>query len=74
MTGPVANVHVGDIRGGLRKILHAGAQPKQEITVVGGGKLIASAVETDGSSAASGRSPTRVQENDAETDRVRIRH
>ena len=40
--------HVDDIRGSLQLLLDAGAKALQEVKDVGGGKLAASARETDG--------------------------
>ena len=48
ITGPVGYVHVDDIRQRLQRLLDAGAQPKQDITDVGGGRLIASVSDADG--------------------------
>jgi predicted enzyme related to lactoylglutathione lyase len=48
LTGPVGYLHVDDIRDRLQRLLDAGAQPKQEITDVGGGRLIASVSDADG--------------------------
>jgi predicted enzyme related to lactoylglutathione lyase len=48
LTGPVGYLHVDDIRQRLQRLLDAGAQPKQEITDVGGGRLIASVSDADG--------------------------
>jgi len=48
MTGPVSYYHVDDIKKSLQLLLDAGAQIQQEFKDVGGGKLIASAKDTDG--------------------------
>ncbi len=48
LTGPVGYLHVDDIRQRLQRLLDAGAQPKQEITDVGGGRLIATVSDADG--------------------------
>jgi predicted enzyme related to lactoylglutathione lyase len=48
MTGPVAYWHVDDIETTLKALLDAGAQAKQEVRDVGGGKLIASVTDADG--------------------------
>jgi predicted enzyme related to lactoylglutathione lyase len=48
MTGPLAYAHVDDIRKCLKALLAAGAVAGQEITDVGGGKLIATAKDADG--------------------------
>ena len=48
MTGPVAYWHVDDINGTLKALLDAGAAAKQDVTDVGGGKLIASVTDPDG--------------------------
>ena len=48
MTGPVGYWHVDDIRKNLQLLLDAGAQARQEVKDVGGGKLIASVRDADG--------------------------
>jgi len=48
MTGPLAYFHVDDIRATLARLVEAGAQPQQEISNVGGGRLIASVRDADG--------------------------
>ncbi|MEA2552348.1 MAG: hypothetical protein QOJ65_524 [Fimbriimonadaceae bacterium] len=48
MTGPLPYHHVDDIKGTLQVLLDAGAQMHQEVTDVGGGKLIASVKDADG--------------------------
>jgi predicted enzyme related to lactoylglutathione lyase len=48
MTGPVGYWHVSDIKQRLQSLLDAGAQAVQEVTDVGGGKLIASVKDADG--------------------------
>ena len=48
MTGPVAYRHVTDIAADLRALLDAGAVPLQDVTDVGGGRLIASVKDPDG--------------------------
>ena len=48
MTGPLAYWHVDDIEESLKELLDAGAEVQQEVKDVGGGKLIASAKDTDG--------------------------
>ena len=48
MTGPVGYWHVADIRESVRQLVEAGARPQQEVTDVGGGKLIASVTDADG--------------------------
>ena len=48
MTGPVGYCHVDDIKASLQRLLDAGAQTQQEIKDVGGGKLTASAKDSDG--------------------------
>ena len=48
MTGPVGYWHVNDIKNSLQLLLDAGAQAQQEVTDVGGGKLIASVKDADG--------------------------
>lgn len=47
MTGPVAYWHVDDIRTSLKALLEDGAQSVQDVTDVGGGKLIASVKDAD---------------------------
>ena len=44
MTGPVGYHHVNDIKKSLQLLLDAGAQLRQEVKDVGGGKLIAAAM------------------------------
>lgn len=48
MTGPVGYWHVDDINETLKALLDAGAMVQQEVTDVGGGKLIATATDVDG--------------------------
>lgn len=48
MTGPVGYWHVDDIKKSMKLLLSAGAQAKQEVKDVGGGKLIASVKDADG--------------------------
>lgn len=48
MTGPVAYVHVSDIRQSLGSLLEAGAQIQQDVRDVGGGRLIAWVRDGDG--------------------------
>lgn len=48
MTGPLAFVHVDDIRQSLRSLLEAGAQVQQDVRDVGGGRLVASVIDGDG--------------------------
>jgi predicted enzyme related to lactoylglutathione lyase len=48
MTGPVGYFHVDDIRKSLKALLDAGAEARQEVRDVGGGKLIASVTDADG--------------------------
>ena len=47
MTGPIGYWHVNDIRKSLQLLVDAGAQAQQEVTDVGGGKLIASVKDAD---------------------------
>lgn len=47
-TGPLGYWHVDDIKATLTSLLAAGAEVSQDITDVGGGKLIASVTDTDG--------------------------
>jgi predicted enzyme related to lactoylglutathione lyase len=48
MAGPVPYWHVDDLKGTLQALLDAGAETQQEVTDVGGGKLIASVKDADG--------------------------
>ena len=48
MTGPVGYWHVDDIAECMKALLDTGAETQQEVKDVGGGKLIASAKDTDG--------------------------
>jgi predicted enzyme related to lactoylglutathione lyase len=48
MTGPVGYSEVTDITKALEVLLGAGAQMQQEVTDVGGGKLIARVKDPDG--------------------------
>lgn len=48
MTGPVGYWEVNDIEKSLQTLLDAGAVTHQEIKDVGGGKMIASAKDSDG--------------------------
>lgn len=48
MTGPVGYWHVDDLAETLTQLLAAGAEPQQDVTDVGGGKLIASVKDPDG--------------------------
>lgn len=48
MTGPVGYWHVDDIRSSMQALLDAGAEAQQELTDVGGGRLIASLKDADG--------------------------
>lgn len=47
MTGPVGYFHVSDIKQSLQSLVDAGAQIQQEVTDLGGGKLIASVKDAD---------------------------
>lgn len=47
MTGPEGYWHVSDIKKSLQTLLEAGAQVRQEVKDVGGGKLIASVKDVD---------------------------
>jgi predicted enzyme related to lactoylglutathione lyase len=49
MTGLVGYSHVDDITSVLKSLLDAGAQAQQDVTDVGGGKLIACVRDGDGS-------------------------
>src|SRR5450631_2500117 len=48
MTGPIGYVQVDDIKQSLQSLLDAGAQVQQEVSDVGGGKLIATVKDADG--------------------------
>jgi predicted enzyme related to lactoylglutathione lyase len=48
MTGPVPYWDVADINGMLKSLLAAGAETVQDVTDVGGGKLIASVKDAEG--------------------------
>ena len=48
MTGPIAYWPVNDIKESLQQLLDAGAQAQQEVTDVGGGKLIATVKDANG--------------------------
>jgi predicted enzyme related to lactoylglutathione lyase len=48
MTTPVPYWHVPDIRATLEALTGAGAEARQPVTDVGGGKLTATAVDLDG--------------------------
>lgn len=48
MTAPVSYYQVNDIQKSLQSLLDAGAELRQEVKDVGGGKLIASVKDADG--------------------------
>ncbi|MEU8300888.1 VOC family protein [Micromonospora sp. NPDC048909] len=48
MTGPVGYWHVDDLRARVKLLLDAGAEQVQDVTDVGGGKLIATVRDVDG--------------------------
>ena len=48
MTGPVGYWHVEDMTASLQALLDSGAEMRQEVKDVGGGKLIASVTDVDG--------------------------
>lgn len=48
LTGPIGYFHVSDIHKSLQSLVGAGAHVQQEVTDVGGGKLIASVKDADG--------------------------
>ena len=48
MTGPLCYLHVDDIRKSLQLLQEAGAQVRQAVRDVGGGRLIASVTDADG--------------------------
>ncbi len=47
-TAPLGYVEVADIKESLQHLLDAGAQLRQDVSDVGGGKLIASVADADG--------------------------
>lgn len=46
--GPLAYHHVDDIKASLQQLLDAGTEPVQDVTDVGGGRLIAIVKDADG--------------------------
>jgi predicted enzyme related to lactoylglutathione lyase len=48
MTGPVAYWHVSDIQATVARLIEAGAQEKEPVRDVGGGRLIAVLIDPDG--------------------------
>jgi predicted enzyme related to lactoylglutathione lyase len=48
MTGPVGYWHVEDIKDSVAQLIAAGATEQQEVSDLGGGKLIASVADADG--------------------------
>jgi len=48
MTAPLVYYEVADIKASLQQLLAAGAQVQQEVSDVGGGKLVASVKDADG--------------------------
>jgi predicted enzyme related to lactoylglutathione lyase len=48
MTAPLAYWQVADVKQALQALVDAGAQVQQQVTDVGGGKLIASVTDADG--------------------------
>jgi predicted enzyme related to lactoylglutathione lyase len=46
--GPVAFLHVSDIKNSLQLVLNAGGQTQQAVKDVGGGKLVATARDAEG--------------------------
>jgi predicted enzyme related to lactoylglutathione lyase len=48
MTGPLAYWQVDDVKQALQALVDAGVQVQQEVTEVGGGKLVASVADADG--------------------------
>jgi predicted enzyme related to lactoylglutathione lyase len=48
LTGPVAYLHVDDIKAGLQTALEAGAQTVEDVRDVGNGRLIATVKDADG--------------------------
>jgi predicted enzyme related to lactoylglutathione lyase len=46
--GPVAFLHVSDIKNSLQLVLNAGGQTQQSAKDVGGGKLVATAKDAEG--------------------------
>lgn len=57
MTGPVGFWEVDDIHNSLQSLLDAGAQTRQEVRDVGGGKLIATVTDADGNPIGLAQSP-----------------
>ena len=49
LSGPLVYYQVDDIKQSLKTLLEAGAQEQQKVTDVGGGMLIASVKDADGS-------------------------
>jgi predicted enzyme related to lactoylglutathione lyase len=48
ITGPLGYVEVDDIRAALKHLIDAGGQTHQDVSDVGGGKLIATVRDADG--------------------------
>ena len=48
ITGPLGYCEVSDIRATLKSLVDAGAQTHQDVTNVGGGKVIATVKDADG--------------------------
>jgi predicted enzyme related to lactoylglutathione lyase len=57
MTGPIGYVEVADITASLAALLEAGASVKDEVSDVGGGKLIATVTDPDGNILGLAQSP-----------------
>ena len=57
MTGPVGYVEVKDITASLAALVAAGASVKDDVSDVGGGKLIATVTDPDGNSLGLAQSP-----------------
>jgi predicted enzyme related to lactoylglutathione lyase len=57
LTGPVVYVEVDDIQAALARLVEAGAETRQPVTEVGGGKLVALVADADGNVTGLARSP-----------------
>lgn len=57
MTGPVGYLEVEDITASLAALVAAGASVKDDVSDVGGGKLIATVTDPDGNSLGLAQSP-----------------
>jgi predicted enzyme related to lactoylglutathione lyase len=57
MTGPIGYVEVADITASLAALVEAGANVKDDVNDVGGGKLIATVTDLDGNTLGLAQSP-----------------